>query len=107
MRPIPEIKNKHFGKIDHIPAWEEIPKEFKHGHTKWNQLFSEMFYNGLAELRLAPKQGVDTQKAMAAIRSIMRSWEPKHEHKEAACAYLFSEWFDDYSTQPLTPQSGE
>jgi hypothetical protein len=25
----------------------------------------------------------------------MSSWEPKHEHKEAGCAYLLSEFFDD------------
>lgn len=95
-----------FGSIDHIPAWNDIPKEFKHGKTQWNDLFNEIFFKGATNLKLAPKQGVDTHKAMAAISSIMRSWDPKHEHKEAACAYLFSEWFTDYSIEPTAATKG-
>jgi hypothetical protein len=99
MREIPEINvaDTFLGRVKHMPEMKDIPQEFKHGRTKWNILFNQMFFNGVKELRLAPKTGVDTQKAMAAIRAIMASFEPKHEHKEAACAYLFSEWFTDYS----------
>ena len=41
------------------------------------------------------KDGVDNKKAMAAISAILRSFDPKHEHKEAGVAYLFSEWFEE------------
>lgn len=80
-----------------IPSYEEIPKEFKnrYNETKWNKLFSDMFYCGLEKLKLIPKDGIDAQKALAHIRYVMGSWEPKHEHKEAACAFLFNEWFKD------------
>jgi hypothetical protein len=29
----------------------------------------------------------------------MGSYQPKHEHKEAAVAFLFNEWFDDETHQ--------
>jgi len=45
-------------------------------------------------LELVPKEGVDKDKAMRHIKAIMASWRPKHEDKEAACAFLFSEWFE-------------
>jgi hypothetical protein len=78
-----------------MPEYAEIPKEFKAGRTKWNQLFADCFYSGLKSLELTPKEGIDKNKAWAHIRYIMGSWEPKHEHKEAAVAYLLSQWFED------------
>ena len=79
-----------------IPKWEAIPKEFKDGNTKWNKLFHVWFYEGLekgAEFR--PKAGVDKTKALRHIRAVMSSFDPKHEHKEAAVSYMLSEWFED------------
>ncbi len=75
---------------------KSIPEEFyRHPGTKWNKLFSDWFFNGLSSLKLVPKEGVDEKKALRHIRAIMGSFEPKHEEKEAAIAYLFSQWFDD------------
>lgn len=31
---------------------------------------------------------------LGKIQAIMRSFEPKHEHKIAACAFLFELWFN-------------
>jgi hypothetical protein len=80
-----------------LPKYEDIPKEYKNMNdtTKWNKLVLDWFYCGLKSLKLKPKVGVDTNKAMAHIKAIMASWEPKHEHKIAGCAYLLSQWFDD------------
>ncbi len=98
MRKVPEVSGLGFafGDIKHMPKYDEIPKEFKDRRTKWNDLFSKLFFNGAEKLELKPKDGVDKDAAFRAIKTIMASWEPKHEHKEAACAYLFSEWFTDY-----------
>lgn len=75
---------------------EEIPKEFKHHRsTVWNKLFSDWFFFGLKSLELTPKEGVDKDKALRHIKCIMGSFEPKHEVKESAVAYLLSEWFID------------
>jgi hypothetical protein len=83
---------------DWIPRYDEIPDEFRRGHTKWNKLFSEMFFCGLRKLNLVPNDGVDADKAWAHLRTISGSFEPKHEHKEAAFAYLASQWFKDSTT---------
>lgn len=83
-----------------LPAWEEIPKEFRDGRTKWNRLVSTWFYRGLKNTTWSPKEGVDTQKALRHVKAIMASWTPKHEHKEAGCAYLLSEFFGDVQYEP-------
>jgi hypothetical protein len=49
---------------------------------------------------IKPKEGVDVDKALRHIQAIMRSYQPKHEHKEAAVAYLLSQWFDDVTWTP-------
>jgi len=83
------------GSIKGLPDYDTIPKEFKNGHTKWNKLFNEWFFLGLKKIEFKPKDGVDLDKAFKHIRSIMTSWKPKHEHKEAAVSYLMSEYFKD------------
>jgi hypothetical protein len=78
-----------------MPKYEDIPDEFKRGHNKWCQLVSDAFFCGIKDIKFKPKEGVDEKKAWRHFRTILGSWEPKHEHKEAACAYLLSQWFDD------------
>lgn len=81
-----------------LPPWETIPKEFKDGHTKWNSFFSRWHFTGLPKTtRVTPKEGIETAKALAHIKAVMASWEPKHEHKESGCAFLLSEFFEDFS----------
>jgi hypothetical protein len=41
------------------------------------------------------KEGVDGNLAFRHLSAIQRSFTPKHEHKEAAVAYLASLWFED------------
>ena len=60
----------------------------------WKTLVSDWFYSKIEIKEMKPKEGVDPRKAMRHISAIMRSFEPKHEHKEAAVAYLLNEWFD-------------
>ncbi len=79
-----------------IPKWDGIPEEFKRGNTKWNKLFSDWFFLGLEKgAEFKPKAGVDKAKALRHIRAVMSSFDPGHEHKEAAVAYMLSEWFED------------
>ena len=94
------------GKISELlPGYNEIPSEFRNmnSRNKWNQMVNDWFYCGLKNLRLKPKAGVDIDKALRHIRAIMASFEPKHEHKIAGCAYLLSEWFDDVSYERVKP----
>ncbi len=78
-----------------MPKMEDIPDEFKHGHTKWNKFFSDMFFSGLDSMEFGRKEGIDPELAWRHIQCITGSFEPKHQHKEAAVAYLLSLWFED------------
>jgi len=78
-----------------LPAKEDIPKEFWHGRGKWNKLFNDWFFVGIADLNFDLKDGIDGELMMSHISHVMGSWSPKHEHKEAACAYLWSLWCND------------
>jgi hypothetical protein len=95
-----------FGNIDHLPAWDDLPKQFRdrwHGGEPHCDFVSGWFYNGLTAQQLdslKEKLGVDRSKALAAINAILASWEPKHEHKIAGCGYLLSEWFDLIQRKP-------
>jgi hypothetical protein len=102
MYPIKEVSNGDvtFGAIrvaDMMPAYKDIPEEFRNfdKQNKWIKLFEDIFFNGVKNLKLDPKKDVDPDKAYRHIRSIMKSWNCKHEHKTAGCAFLFSEWFED------------
>ena len=95
---IPEVSQVDlaFGNTKLMPKWEEIPKDFKHGKTKWNELFSIWFYRGLEGITLDKIDGLTNEEATKVvryIRSFMVSFQPKHEHKEAAVAYILSLYF--------------
>ena len=77
-----------------MPAYSSIPDEFKSGNNKWTDWQSEWFYKGLATMP-KPKEGIDMKKAMRHLATIQKSFEPKHEHKMAAVAYLASQWFEN------------
>jgi len=99
MFPIPTLSNEqiHFGTVLHMPDLAEIPDQFKEWSEPHNQIVATWFFKGMTDHQinsLNPRQGVDKQKAIRAIFSILKSFEPKHEHKMAACAYLLHEWFD-------------
>lgn len=87
----------HFGGIKGLmPPRESVPDRFTWG----DRLFNDWFYRGLKSIELTPKDGIDRDKAVRHIRTIMGSFEPKHEHKEAACAYLFELWFQPGKWEP-------
>lgn len=79
-----------YGTIPELLA-EAKERGFYNGRTPYNDLFSNLFFNG-GEINF--KKDVDKafkSKAWAYCRSFMQSWEPKHEEKEAICAMLMSE----------------
>jgi len=82
---------------DLLPTFEEIPDEFHRGsRNKWNNIFSQWFFSGLSgDTKFVMKDDIDYDKAIRHIRSVMTSWAPKHERKEAEVSYLMSLWFED------------
>ena len=100
MIPVPQDLNgidMNFGNIKHMPKYQDVPDEFKNSNNPYCCFVRNWFFRGGTPeqfSRLREKEGVDRKKALVAIRSILCSFEPKHEHKEAACAYLLAEWFN-------------
>lgn len=78
-----------------MPKYADIPREFKSRGNKWSDFQAAWFFSGISNLKLTPKEGIDGKVAMRHLAAIQGSWEPKHEHKSAAVAYLASLWFDD------------
>lgn len=99
MIPVPtEITNLDiaFGNIKHMPEMKNIPEEFKDRNGDHYKFISNWFFSGITETemnRFKEKEGVNRTMALASIRAVMASFDPKHEHKISACAYMFSEWF--------------
>lgn len=89
-------KELNLGTTKLLPSVIEIPDEFYcEGRTKWNKLFTDMFYCGLTSLDITPKEGIEINDALKCIKAHMGSWKPKHEDKEAGVAYMMSVLFED------------
>lgn len=99
MLPVPEITviDEAFPAhaLDWMPKWEEIPEDFRERDTEWNRIVRSWFYNGLPEdVEFYPREGVDPEKAFQVLQATLGSYAPKHQHKEAAVAYMLSCWFE-------------
>jgi len=95
-KPIDDITAAFPVDVYHLmPPEKEIPEKYwRIVDDSWpGKLFTALFFNGLVNLKLIPREGVDAQAAFRHIRAIMGSFQPKHEYKEAACRYLFDHWF--------------
>ncbi len=77
-----------------LPLWEKIPEEFK-GGNEWTEIVARWFFRGLPKgTEFVAKEGIDSTKAIRHVSACIGSFEPRHEHKEAGCGYLLSEFFE-------------
>jgi len=76
-----------------IPDWADIPEPYRHHNHPMARLASDWFFNGARDWKFEPKEGVDGQKALRMVAAALRSFEPAHEHKIAAVAYLLDCFF--------------
>jgi hypothetical protein len=70
---------------------EAKERGFYNGRTKYNKLFSTLFFSGGS---VDFKKDIDEdfrKNAWQYCRKFMGSWSPKHEEKEAICAMIMSE----------------
>lgn len=65
------------------------------------QVASGLFFNGgaLQDYGLKIKASLDRSQVTVALRALLSSWDPKHEHKEAVVAWALSEWCDGTPTR--------
>lgn len=91
-----------------LPLLGEIPDEYRTdrgAHTKWNRLFEAVFYGSIIEwstFGAIPHEGVVAADAWRVLEVLAGVFDIKHEHKEAAWAYLASQWFSDCRWQTKT-----
>jgi hypothetical protein len=80
-----------------MPAMAAIPEDFRRerGNARpWIKLQCDWIYAGLPEGAVTVKAGIDEETAWRHLACVQYSFEPKHEHKIAAVAWLMSRWFD-------------
>jgi hypothetical protein len=63
----------------------------KRNPQKGIKKFQELFYSGGNIVVQNDYQGSWKENALKYAKSLMRSWEPKHEHKELVVGMLFEE----------------
>jgi hypothetical protein len=69
--------------------------------ARWREVQHLWFFHGLGgATEVEPKEGIDPRAAIRHLHVIQGSYEPKHEHKVAAVAYLCSLWFDEFRPAP-------
>jgi hypothetical protein len=113
MLPVPDLDRASmvFGDIKHMPKFDTLPEEFRRERSLFCKSAESWFFRGAAPhanginiegVAFTAKPGVDAGKALRAIKSVLSSWEPKHEHKIAACGFMLSQWFD---REPAAPES--
>lgn len=79
------------------PAYEDVPDDFKHGHSPEEAFISHWFANGdpfSAFDVYGPVDGVDGRKAVRHLQVVLGTFGTKHEHKISGAAYLMSLWFE-------------
>ena len=86
------------GGMELLPAYKDIPDDFKRGSNPWCRWQTKWFYKGLDKFPPA-KEGIDEKGAVRHLAAIQKSFEPAHEHKMAAVAYLGSLWLTEPTEQ--------
>lgn len=101
--PLSDVDVAFPARVSHLmPPMAAIPDEFRMWNSKpnkWVEFQERWFYEGLKKVKMAPKEGIDPNVAIRHLKAIQGSFEPKHEHKVAAVAYLASLWFEDWSAE--------
>lgn len=80
-------------RMSDYPKYDDIPKQFRDGYTPHNKAVSALFFKGgkLADHGLKLKSSVDSSEFYGTLKSLLCSFDPPHEHKDAACAWLLAE----------------
>ena len=91
-RPFTGLDAALGAKLEDYPPTEKLPA--RHVLKPYEEVVSRIFFRGgaLADFGLSIKGSIDRAQAMTAISALLRSFDPKHEHKTAVVAWCLSEW---------------
>lgn len=96
------------GALKRMPPMEDIPEEHSTDSKRWERrLWQDAFYLGLDDAKFITQPGIDGGTAWRHLQSIVGSFDPQHEHKEAALSYLTSLWFKAAWWKPKGHDSDE
>jgi len=68
--------------------------EFYNKNTKYNQLFSELFFKGGTIHYKEILTDKTRENNFRYLKAVMGSFQPKHEQKDAVCAFILSKLVD-------------
>ncbi len=78
-----------------LPAWEDVPEEFRRGNLYTKVAESIFFSRSLPKAEMRFKQDFSDEGAPAAlnrcVRAHLQSWGPKHEHKIAGVGFMIAQ----------------
>ncbi|MBB4867411.1 hypothetical protein HNP46_006324 [Pseudomonas nitritireducens] len=73
-----------------LPAWDDIPDEFKIGN-EYTRLVEAIFYGRpLPQCNIEIADGLEPAHVQRCTQAHLKSHGPKHEHKMAGVAYMLS-----------------
>lgn len=81
-----------------LPDWGDIPQPFRSHYgdeesRPWIEWQGDWFFKGVSKDSVKARKDIELDAAFRHLGTIQGSWEPKHEHKAAAVAWLASRWF--------------
>lgn len=93
-RPFTNMDCAFGADLKDYPPYDSIPEKFRRGNTPANSVVSTLFFKGgsLDQFGLRVKAGVDRSAFYGALKAMLCSFAPPHEHKDAACAWLVAEF---------------
>jgi hypothetical protein len=93
-RPFSNLDCAFGADLKDYPPFDTIPEQFRRGNSPANNVVGTLFFKGgsLDQFGLRVKAGVDRSAFYGALKAMLCSFAPKHEHKEAACAWLVHEF---------------
>lgn len=74
-----------------LPAWEDIPNEFRSGNLYTKLAEAICFGWTLPECEIEMKDGFEPETLNRAVRAHLQSFGPKHEHKIAGVGYMIAQ----------------
>lgn len=83
----------NIGKL--MPLFRNLPEDYQRETAPFCRVASKWFFNGLDVNTLTPKEGIDPKAALRHCGAVLRSFEPKHEHKIAGVGWLMAQWFEE------------
>ena len=90
--PVITLDELAFGTTKALPPYDR-----GRDNHRFTRLASSLFFKGgnLEAHGLRIKDGLDRDAVYRAISAHLRSWEPKHEHKEVGVGLMIEAWFED------------